>query len=80
MRAVPLEFAVNARPVGRVPVSVIVGVGEPVATIATAPAWFSVKDAVAPLVMTGAAAAFTVTVSAKVAVLPDTLVAVIVTG
>ena len=56
------------------------GVGEPVVVIAAAPAWFSVKSAVAPLVMAGAAAVFTVMVSDSVAVLPEALVAEMVTG
>ena len=38
----------------------IAGVGEPVVVIATAPAWLSVKSAMAPLVMVGAVAAVTV--------------------
>ena len=58
----------------------IVGVGEPVVVIATAPAWFTVKSAVDALVMVGAPAVVTVIVSASVAVLPEALVAEIDTG
>ena len=71
----PLPLSVKVSPAGSVPVSVIFGVGDPVVVIATAPAWFSVKSAVDPLVMVGAAAAFTVMVSVRVAVLPEELVA-----
>ena len=80
IRALPLALGVNVRPAGRVPVSVIVGVGEPVVMMPAAPSWFSVKNAVEPLVMTGAAWALTVIDKVRVAVLPETLVAEIVTG
>ena len=79
-RAVPLPLSVKVSPAGSVPVSVIFDVGAPVVVIATAPAWFSVKSATDPLVMVGAAAVFTVMVSASVAVLPEELVAEMVTG
>ena len=78
-RAVPLPLSVNDSPAGRLPVSVMAGVGEPVVVTAT-PAWLTVKKALLPLVMAGAAAALTVMVSASVAVLPEALVAVRVTG
>ena len=48
--------------------------------MATAPAALRVKSAVAPLVMAGAAADPTVMVRVSVAVLPEILVAEIVTG
>ena len=67
-------------PSGSVPLSVIAGVGAPVVVTATAPAWFSVKSATDPLVMVGAAAAFTVMARDSVAVLPEELVADRVTG
>jgi len=80
MSAVPFEFGVNVRPAGRVPVWVIVGVGEPVVMIPTAPFWPSVKNPLLPLVMVGGVAALTVIVRARVAVLPETFVAEIETG
>ena len=79
-RAVPLPLSVNVSPAGSVPVSVIFGVGDPVVVIAAAPALFKVKKAVLPLVMVGAVATVTVMVSARVAVLPEALVADSVTG
>ena len=66
-RAVPLPLSVNDSPAGRLPVSVMAGVGEPVVVTAAAPAWLTVKKALLPLVMAGAAAALTVMVSASVA-------------
>src|SRR5262249_36195092 len=79
-RAVPLPLSAKDSPAGRPPDSVIFGVGEPVVLIATAPPWFTVKKAVLALVMAGAVAAFTVMVSARVAVLPEELVADRLTG
>jgi hypothetical protein len=79
-RAVPVPLSVKVSPAGSVPVSVIFAVGDPVAVIAAAPAEFSVKLAVDPLVMVGAVAVFTVMVSASVAVLAEELVAEMVTG
>ena len=58
----------------------IAGTGDPVAVIATAPAWLSVKSATEPLVMAGAADALTVMVTTSVAVLPEALLAEMVTG
>ena len=78
--AVPSPLSVNVSPAGSVPVSVIAGVGDPVAVIATDPAWFRVKSAAGRLSAGGARAAFTVMVSASVAVLPEALVAEIDTG
>src|ERR1035441_2958332 len=54
--------------------------GEPVVVTAKAPAVLSVKEALDPLVMAGALAAATVMVRASWAVLPETLVAEMVTG
>ncbi len=78
--AVPFPLSTNVRPAGRAPDSVIAGVGEPVVMTPAAPNEFTVKNADAGLVMTGAVAAVTVMVSARVDVLPETLVAEIVTG
>jgi hypothetical protein len=82
IRAVPLPAALSVKdsPAGSVPDSLIAGTGEPVVVMATAPAWPAVKSAVDALVMMGAAAVVTVIVSARVAVLPEELVAVTVTG
>ena len=56
------------------------GWATPVAVTANDPAWPKVKYAVAALVMVGALGATTVMVSASVAVLPELLVAQMVTG
>ena len=79
-RAVPLPLSVKVSPAGSVPVSVISGSAIRSVVMATAPAWFRVKSATDPLVMVGAAAALTVMVRASVAVLPEELVAEMVTG
>ena len=53
-RAVPLPWSTKVSPAGRVPVSVMAGVGEPVVVTAKAPAVPRVKSAAAALVMVGA--------------------------
>ena len=58
----------------------IVGTGDPEAVTANAPDWPRLKKALEPVVKAGAAAVVTVIVSDSVAVLPDVLVAEIVTG
>ncbi len=81
MSAMPVPSSRNVRPAGNVPVSVITGVGEPVAVMATAPAALNVKSATAPLVMMGAAAALMVMARPRVDVATAVaFVAVIVTG
>ncbi len=80
-RAVPLCWSTKVSPAGRVPVSVMAGVGEPVVVTAKEPAWPRVKSAVVTLVMAGALDALTVMVRARVDVESSlTLVAVTVTG
>jgi len=77
--AVPLPPSTNVRP-SRLPVSVITDVGAPVVVTAKDPTCPTVKSAVALLVITGGAGATMEMVSASVAVLPELLVAVMVTG
>jgi hypothetical protein len=77
--AVPLPLSVKVSPAGNVPVSVIAGVGWPVAVTATEPIWLRVKSA-AGMLRTGAVAGLTVTARSNVAVLPDALVAWSTTG
>lgn len=81
MMTVPLVSVPKVRPAGIAPTSVIVGVGSPVAVTANAPVVEPrVKKAALPVVIFGAAAATTVMVSARVAVLPDALVAKMLTA
>ena len=80
MSAVPLPPSVNVRPGGIAPVSVMVGVGDPVVVMAMAPAWLRVKKPLAPEVIVGGLEATTVMTSERVAVLPEALVAERVTG
>ena len=79
IRAVPLPSSAKDNPAGMAPLSVMAGVGEPVVVMATAPEVLSVKSA-AGKTMVGAAAEPTVIVRSSVDVLPEMLVAEIVTG
>ena len=77
---VPLNtpvVALNVTPLGSVPVSLRVGVGEPVAVTVNVPAVPTVNVVLFALVIAGAcAAAFTVSVNVCVALLPTPLLAV----
>ena len=62
--AVPLPLLVNVTPLGRAPLSLTVGVGEPVVVTVKLPDWPTVKVVLVPLVMAGAWVAW-LTVSVK---------------
>src|SRR5664280_2953854 len=78
--ALPLPSEVKVSPAGSAPDSVMAGAGLPVVVTANAPLWLRVKYAAAPLVMVGGVEAVTERARARVAVLPEALVAETVTG
>ena len=79
MSAVPFPLSLKDKPAGMAPLSVMAGIGEPVVVISTAPALLTVKSATGS-VRVGDAAEPTVIVRSSVDVLPEILVAEIVTG
>jgi hypothetical protein len=79
--AVPFPLFTNVTPLGSVPVSVKVGVGDPVAVTVKLPAAPTVNVVLLALVIAGATCAvFTVRVNAWLAGLPTPLLAVIVSA
>src|SRR5664280_3728268 len=79
MSAAPFFWSIKVSPAGSGPSSVMEAMGPAVAVTATDPAWPWLKYAIAPLVMVGGPDAATVIVRASVALLPEELVAEMVT-